>query len=207
MKAREHAENLIEYFDRISRENSNEVWKKGFITAKEWLGLIDSQNATQQEISAFINVVHANRYRTSGWFDLALGAYHWVKGNGHPVSPPEEFFASERLPGVDFRDVTPAEHAHLLIKYFEQNCLEDPSSAIWPLGLETAREWLKLIESEAPKESEVSTLVEKVFENKRTCLSQGFFDTALGVYAWCKELGFLNLIPDEFRSLFKENRT
>src|SRR4051812_28828545 len=99
MESREHAENLVKYFERIIREyDGGEVWQKGLKTAQEWLRLIDSESASQVELSTFIDIVHANRYRTSGWADLASGAYHWVASKNIPISPPEIFFASDSLP-------------------------------------------------------------------------------------------------------------
>ena len=59
MKSREHAENLVKYFERIAREEDQEVWWKGLSTAQEWLRLIDTENLSQAELSTFIDVVHA----------------------------------------------------------------------------------------------------------------------------------------------------
>lgn len=202
MEAREHAENLVKYFEHIAHENDREVWWKGLSTAQEWLRLIDADNASQAELSAFIGVVHADRYRTSGWFDLALGAYHWVSTKGVPIPPPEVFFASEGLSIDTYFTATPLEHAHTLVKIFEQYTREDPDNEAWAIGLDVVREWLRLSEAKEARRSEISALVRNVFENQQKYLSKAWFDTAFSVGNWCKASGNLDLIPDDFRHLF-----
>jgi hypothetical protein len=201
MEAREHAENLMEYFERIAHENDQEVWWKGLSTAQEWLRLINADNASYTELSTFIDVVHANRYRTSGWFDLALGAYHWVSTKGVVIPSPEVFFASEGVPTEIQFTATPLEYAHILVKFLEQYNREDPSNEAWTIGLEIVREWLRLSEAKKASRSEVEALVKSVFENYRRYHSKIWFDTAIGVGNWCKASGNLDLIPDDFRRM------
>jgi hypothetical protein len=203
LEAREHAEALVKYFEHIAHEHDAEVWRKGLTTAQEWLRLIDAESASRDELSAFIGIVHANRYRISGWFDLALGAYHWVSTKGIPLPPRGTFFASEKLPSYSREQVTPLEHANILVRHFEQYNREDPTSEAWSSGLETAWEWLRLVETQDLKDPNVSALVRMIENGVRKYLSLGWFDMALGVYSWCKELGFIDLIPDSFRSLLK----
>ena len=201
MEAREHAENLVKYFSWVSRENDEEVWQKGLITAQEWLRLIDSNDASPTELTTFIDVVHANRFRSSGWYDLALGAYHWIKAKGISVSPREVFFASEGITIEMLQTATPLEHAQTLISVFEQYKREDPSNETWIMGSEIVREWLKLIESKELRKSEVSTLVSKIFDRYKDSYSKLWFDAAIGISLWCKETGNLDLIPDDFHHL------
>ena len=97
--ARELALYLIEYFERIEREYRNaNVWHKGLTTAQEWLRLIDADDVSSAELSEFIGTVHANWERSSGWWDLAAGAYQWVLTKGASVAPPDVFFAIEEVP-------------------------------------------------------------------------------------------------------------
>jgi hypothetical protein len=201
MEAREHAENLVRYFERLAHEDAPEVWRKGLSVAQEWLCLIDADHASQVELSAFIDVVHANRYRTSAWFDLALGAYHWISTKSIPVPPPEVFFVSEGVPTEVQFTATPLERAHMLVGCFEQYHREDPSNAAWAVGLDVVREWLRLCEAKEASQSEVSALVRKAFENHQKYLSKLWFDMAVGISNWCKLAGNLNLIPDDFRRL------
>lgn len=202
MDAREHAEKLVKYFDRASRENDQEVWQKGLTTAQEWLRLIDSNDASPTELTAFINVVHANRFRSSGWYDLALGTYHWIKAKGIEVSPREVFFASEGMAVEMLQTATPLEYAHTLINFFEQCKREDPSNETWTTGLEIVQEWLRLIETKEWRESEVSTLVSKIFDRYKDSYSKLWLDAAIGISLWCKETENLDLIPDDFHHLF-----
>lgn len=202
-KAREHAENLVGYFERIANENDGEVWQKGLVTAQEWLRLISEENAPQVELLTFIGVVHANRYRGSGWFDLALGAYHWVRAKGVSVPPAEVFFASEGLPSnISFFRKTFHEQAYALLAIFEEYNEEDPSSEVWASGIEIIHDWLKLIDMPNVKKPEISVFVQSMFHNQNKFLStKVWFDTALGVSFWCKEKGYLDLVPDRYQSL------
>ncbi|MBK8906142.1 MAG: hypothetical protein IPM53_33495 [Anaerolineaceae bacterium] len=125
MEPHEHAENLVKYFARIAEENDSEVWRKGLSTAKEWLRLIDSEDYLEKEISSFLGVVHANRHRTSGWYDLALGAYSWARLKGHPVPSSEEFFAPSQLANIqNMSETPPSDQAHELLKIFNNIILK-----------------------------------------------------------------------------------
>jgi hypothetical protein len=203
MESREHAERLIEYFERIAHENQNvEVWQKGLTTAQEWLRLIDTENASPEEMFAFIGVIHANRYRTSGWHDLALGAYHWVSAKGLSVLPPKEFFAPDGLPS-DARlfEAPSLEHAQALNKIFQQYAEEDPSSEAWANGTQVTQEWIKLIEKESISKNEVSELIDKAYANQRKYLSKVWFDTILTMSLWSKAIGYLHLVPNDFQDI------
>ena len=206
VEARRHAEDLVNYFGRVAHENSQEVWRKGLSTAQEWLRLIDAENVSQAELSKFIGIVHANRFRSSGWHDLALGAYNWVLAKGSPVPPVEEFFHRPVLPGKrDLATTTPLEHAHKLLSIFEQYNREDSDSQAWIVGVQTMREWLRLIEGREAEKSETMALVRSVFENRLQFLGPEWFDTALALSKWCKANGHSDLIPDDFRSLMDKD--
>jgi hypothetical protein len=202
MESREHAVTLVKYFERIARENENrEVWVKGFNTAQEWLKLIDSENVSRADVSRFMGVVHANRYRTSGWYDLALGVYHWANAKGFELPSPEEYFASENLPSKYlFQEVSFQEQANLLVEYYQNYSTEDPESPVWSTGLKAAKEWQRLLKLSSLTEEDVSTLIELV-ENYQKYLSQAWFDLALGVYKWFHSRGFVQRIPSDFHSL------
>jgi hypothetical protein len=196
---RAHAAASVKYFDRVARESGQEVWKYGLSTAREWLRLIDADSVSPTEVSAFIGVVHANRYRTSGWFDLALGVYHWARTNGFPVSPPDDFWATETLPGLRYKEVPLREHAEMLVKHFKQYACEDPNQEVWQLGLDTAQEWLRLIDLDSVSQVEVSALIDVVCENRHK--TSGWFDLALGIYHWSSDNGFSTLWPEDFQSV------
>ncbi len=204
MEAREHAERLVKYFENISREyGESDVWQKGLNTAQEWLRLIDTSDVSQNEIAKFMGIVHANRYRSSGWYDLARGSYHWASSKNVTLLPPKEFFASEKLPSTTFESVTYQEHALILINHFESYANEDPENLAWSLGLEAAKEWKRLLELPIVSETDVSALVE-LLENRKKYLSQVWYDIALGVYCWFKSCGFAQLIPsDAPKSVFQ----
>lgn len=203
MEPREHAESLVKYFERIASQNENrEVWLKGFTTAQEWLRLIDSENVSQEELSAFIGIVHANRYRTSGWHDLSLGAYHWVTSKGLSVMPAKEFFAPDGLSSDSILfESTSLEHAQSLNKIFQQNFEEDPSNEAWSNGIQVTKKWIELIEKNNTNEGDVSTLIESAVTNQRRYLSKAWFDTVLTICLWCKAIGDLHLVPDDFKNL------
>jgi hypothetical protein len=209
MESREHAERLVKYFGRIASENKDrEVWQKGLSTAQEWLRLIDSEIVSQIELSTFIGVVHANRYRTTGWNDLASGAYHWVLSKGLSVPPPQDFFAPDGLPSdSNLFKLSSLEHAQALNNIFQQNNNEDPSNEAWSNGIQVTQEWVKLIEKNNNSENEVSMLVENAFANQRTYLSKAWFDTVLTIGLWCKATGYLQLVPDDFRDMVSKSDT
>jgi hypothetical protein len=201
MESREHAENLVRYFERIIREyGDGEVWQKGLKTAQDWLRLIDTENLSEKELSTFTRVVHANRYRTSGWHDLALGSYFWAVSKGAKLPPPQEFFAPENLPSKNFKPVNPVEHSLILVTHFEQYHLDDPENLAWSLGLQTAKEWQKLLDMPSITEADVSLLVE-LLSNHKKYSSAGWFDITLGVSKWLKSCGFDELIPQDYLHL------
>lgn len=205
-ESREHAENLVRYFARIAQENDAEVWQKGLSTAQEWLRLIDSINCSEEEISSFLGVVHANRHRTSGWYDLAHGAYSWARFKGYPVPLAEEFFAPSQLSSIQNLSETPSsDQARELLKTFQQYHLEDPSSEAWEAGIKLTELWLSLIEAQEVKKSEITPLIE--LANVQKYVSQEWFVAVLRISFWCKKVGHADLIPDYFRDLVdRDNR-
>jgi hypothetical protein len=209
MDAKKHAESLVKYFERIASENGDrEVWQKGLQTAQEWLRLIDSKNTSKEELSTFIHIVHANRYRTSGWYDLALGAYHWVSSQGLSLMPPKEFFAPDGLPNDStLFDLTSLEHARTLIEIFRQNSDEDPSNTAWSNGIQVNEEWLKLIEKDGTTEVEVAALIENAITNQRKYSSSAWFSTVLTISLWSKATGYLHLVPDDFYYLVSKGNS
>jgi hypothetical protein len=209
MEAQEQAQRLISYFDRIARENKNfEVWQKGLNTAREWLRLINSENVSSSELSTFLGVIHANRYRTSGWTDLALGAYHWVVSKGVSVPPAKDFFMPDGLPTYsELVKMTSVEHAQALNAIFRQNNDEDPTTEGWAKGLKITQDWIRLIDKDAKDESEIASLVENAASNQRKYAAKVWFDTILTIGLWCKAIGYLHLVPEDFKDIVSRSDT
>lgn len=200
-ESREQAERLVGYFEFIASENEGEIWQKGLNTAQEWLRLINAKNPLQTEILAFIGIVHANRSRTSGWYALALGGYHWAKAKGVPIAAYEIFLGPEGLPDKgQFYEQTSQEQAHTLLLAFEEYDKEDPDSKGWAAGIEVMQEWLRIIQTPKAKKSEISALVKSVFDSQDE--SKVWFSTCSAICYWCKENGYLDLVPGKYRSLF-----
>jgi hypothetical protein len=204
MESKEHALQLIKYFERIASQNENEnreVWLKGFNTAQEWVRLIDSESVSQVEVSRFMGVVHANRYRTSAWHDLALGTYHWASTKGFELPPPDEFFASDKLPSKNpLQEVPFQEHAKLLLECFKNYSVEDPESPVWAAGLKAVLEWQRLQALLVVTENDIVYLL-GLLEIYKKYTSYIWFDFELGVYKWLKSCGLVQLIPNDFHSL------
>lgn len=197
-KFRDHAENSIRYFARIAQENNAEVWRKGLSTAQEWLRLINSVDCSEEEISSFLGVVHANRHRTSGWYDLAYGAYSWARFKGYPVPLPEDFFAPSQLSSIqNLSEMPSSDQARELLKTFQQYHLEDPSSEVWEAGIKLTELWLSLIEAQEVKKSEIAPLIELL--NLQKYDSQEWFVAVLRISYWCKRIGHVDLVPDDLR--------
>ena len=207
-----HAEEIIEYFDSsvqdcVQNGYNVEVWQKGLNTAQEWLRLINSENASQSELQAFIDVIHANRYRSSMWSSFAEEAYDWVSSKGVSVPPREVFFKYDGLKSYDMQamfKVPPVEHAQKLIEIFQLYSKEDPTSQIWRKGLIIAQEWLRLINSQARTDVEISELMKNAFENfKNHQGTSQLFDAFLAMSYWCGSIGKANLVPKGFGALFQ----
>jgi len=209
---RKYAEEIIEYFDSSVREcvengYSVGVWQKGLETAQEWLRLLEEENISQSELLAFIGVVHANGHRSSMWTGFAQESYDWVSSKGVPLPPRDVFFRYDGLKSYDLRtmfSVPPAEHAQKLIEIFQLYLQEDPTSEIWGKGLIIAQEWLRLINSQASTDVEISELMKSSFEDFKNHQGTGlFFDTFLAMSYWCGSIGKANLVPKGFGALFQ----
>lgn len=86
---KEHAEALMGYFAECASETPDaKVWQLGHDTAIEWLRLITASTISQIVVANLIAIVDENKFRGSGWFDLALGVSHWVKSKGFSVPYP-----------------------------------------------------------------------------------------------------------------------
>lgn len=208
MEPREHAEKLARYFERVAREyGSKEVWEKGQATAAEWLRLIEAEGVSDADVSAFLRMVHANRYRSSGWFELAWGVYRWVESKGIQVPPVEEFFASEVsfLRSGQFT-LSVIEQAQILKDGFQQKCNEDPASEAWAEGARVIDEWAILLERPERTKADVVTLVESVQANYMKFSSRLWHNTMLALSVWCKEIGYPALIPEDFRDVVGESK-
>jgi hypothetical protein len=199
LEALEHAERLLKYFQRVSQENVAEVWRKGLVTAQEWLRLIKAENSSNEEISKFMGIVHANRYRTSGWLDLALGAYHWANTKEVGLLASRDFFASDSLPSFHFDSFTLLEYADILIQHFQLNTQEDPNYDPWMLGLNIARDWRNLLIAPQVTTDEASEITQRVYKNNRKYLSSLWFDMAIGIYNWCHRIGYWEILPEDCR--------
>ena len=207
LEAREHAEKLVKYFEMIIRKyNDLEVWRKGLTTAQEWLRLINADNVSSDELSAFIGVVHANWDKSSGWLNLAGGAYQWVRTRDVTVAPAKVFFAHENVLFPVERDKAALlGRAHRLLNTFERYRSEDPTSELWSIGFNIVRKWLRLMDSEEVVLAEISELTESVIKNSaKFDMSLTWLDTEHGVWSWCKTVSQTELIPDSWRSMFSK---
>jgi hypothetical protein len=209
MEAKENAERLSMYFERIAREFGGEVWDKGRKRAQEWLRLIDADNLSQTELATFMGVVHANRYRSSGWFDLAGCVYQWAVSQGFAAPSVEVFFSPDIPSGSRFEGILGldrTDQARLLIELFDRNIREDPNYDTWTIGASMAREWLRLIQTQDVTQPVAAGFVQRVEEFKRKFLSSLWFDFALGVYDWCGSIGYWDLVPDDYHMILKRRR-
>ena len=203
--AREYAEDSAHYFEMIiQKPNHGEVWQKGLAIAREWLRLINSDPTSQTELQTLLASVHANRYRTCAWYEMAFGIYDWVRSKGIQVLPPEQFFAREFQPSrQEIHQTKPADLARSFLKIFEEYHQEDPSSKAWSSGIESVQQWLRLIENQAINRFEVSALVDIVLENEGNFRSSVWTRTLFGVCFWCKTIGYPDLIPEGYDFLLK----
>jgi hypothetical protein len=103
MTSEEHAEALIGYFSMVERENpGTRIWQLGQRTAETWLELIKSENISPNEVAELLSVAKEHKFEGSGWYDLALGIYHWAKKEGFEVPSYESFFSqSEEQNNLD----------------------------------------------------------------------------------------------------------
>ncbi len=84
--------------------------------------------------------------------------------------------------------MVPEEHAKALIGYFERCVAETPEDKKWQIGLDTAREWLRLINAATVSPEEVAALIVVVDQFKFK--ESGWYDLALGVSHWAASSGF-----------------
>lgn len=203
-EVREWVEQFIGSCEYVIREyDGGKGYKKGIEVGNFWLRLIDSPNLTRAELLSFIKIVHANRYRSSAWFDFALRAYEWVDTKGVMLPSWYEFFACEIPKDQEFLSKPPLEQARLLIEYFGRNNDEDPNNEVWMIGASTARSWLKLIETQGVTEREVSTFINGIPEKSHKLQSSLWDWMLLCVFKWCAVHGYSNLIWEEYRSMVR----
>ena len=88
-------------------------------------------------------------------------------------------------------DLTPERLAEEFVAYF-QMCMLDESEHgrhwRWPLGRDTAQEWLKLIRAESVSQGEVAVLLATAKRYKSE--GSGWWDMAGQIYHWAKSQGF-----------------
>jgi hypothetical protein len=91
----------------------------------------------------------------------------------------------------EYKDMNPEERAAGFVSYF-QMCMLDESEHgrhwRWPLGRDTAKEWLRLIRAESVSQAEVSALLAIVFRYRHE--GSGWYDLAGQVYHWAESNGF-----------------
>ncbi|MBN8579508.1 MAG: hypothetical protein J0L96_02460 [Anaerolineae bacterium] len=211
---RKHAVSIIEYFDEsvqdcIEHPDCNiGVWKKGLDTAHEWLRLIDSEKVTRDELLSFIGVVHANRYNTVMWFDLAERAYDWVSSKEVISLPPRDIFLKSDGLGLGHKKLdeisktSSTEHAQTLFTHFSLYTNEDPNSEVWIDGLNIVKEWQKLLNSQHNTDTEISSLLRNLDDSFRKYLGISLWlDLVIAVGYWCKSIGRIGLVPKRFQLL------
>ena len=193
----EHAKKLVRYFERIARDYPRETWDKALATARNWLRLAKTGDASSAEMAALLGVAHGNRFRSSGWYDLAGGVYQWVRSRGLSVPPPQVFFAPE---GVAFSprrgSLSPMQYAEVLLATFKQYHEEDPMYEAWTAGIDAMQEWVDLLESTKVERDKLSTLVQNVVDCGNRFPSMQWFDAAIGVWTWCIALGYPDIVPE-----------
>ena len=96
--------------------------------------------------------------------------------------------AEQRNPKVITR-----QDAERLVAYFEMCLEETPKDKIswrtsYRRGLDTAEEWLRLIDSECASQKQVADLLVVMKQNKAD--GSGWYDLASCFYSWAKSTGY-----------------
>ena len=81
----EHAQFFINYFRQTDENYPDDKWKLGLKVAEKWLRLIKNQGSSD-EIIALLQTIKENRTQGSGWYDLSLQYFSWIKGNKDLIS-------------------------------------------------------------------------------------------------------------------------
>jgi dTDP-4-dehydrorhamnose reductase len=83
MTSREHAEELVKYFDRLSKRHpKDEEYSLGLTLAERWLALIDAPKPDPVLVAALLKDVDTAEAREdagSGIADLSLSAHAWAR--------------------------------------------------------------------------------------------------------------------------------
>lgn len=193
MEAREKAVQMVGYFTKVSRGSPDiEVWAKGLGTAQEWLRLIDAPSVSEQELSAFLGVIHVHRWHTAAWANMAYEAYQWARKQSAALPPSEKFFAHESLQMLE--GLTAVERANTLIELFKRNTLLDPAYEPWRRGLAFTERWLALMQSESLTEEFVMTLVTAISQYSRKNCDDLWSVLHLSASRWAFQLGYADQV-------------
>jgi hypothetical protein len=87
MDSKEHAQNLLNYFQETANLDPNPKWKLGAEVARTWLELINAPLASQEDIDALVEIISQYKSQSSGWFDLGIGVRHWARSKGYSIPP------------------------------------------------------------------------------------------------------------------------
>lgn len=75
------ADELLRYFEGVSREHAGEHWHNGVEMCRRWLQLI-ATGATQIDVDEFVARLQSEKDHGSGWVDLGLQFRHWARSRG-----------------------------------------------------------------------------------------------------------------------------
>ncbi len=194
----DRAKVLLSYFERLARESDEDVWARGAEVTREWLRLMNNDDITQTDVSAFLSIVRANRHRSSGWLELATAVYEWTKQQGFVVPAYAQFFKSG-LNTPALIAMSPHEFAEFIAENFEEKIQEDPGQKIWELGLFAARQWVGLIDMDVPSEDDLSSFIKFMDENSRWQALEWSY-MVRKIFDWTIENGYSTLWPGKYQS-------
>jgi hypothetical protein len=74
----EYAQFFIDYFRHADEHYPNDELKLGLKVAEQWLSLIKNQGSSDQVV-ALLQTIKENRTYGSGWYDLSVHYFSWIK--------------------------------------------------------------------------------------------------------------------------------
>jgi hypothetical protein len=72
---------LLAYFERVSRENSDPHWRNAADLCRRWTMLL-AGSVTQEDIDRFLARLDSEPRPGTGWTDLGMQFRHWARGLG-----------------------------------------------------------------------------------------------------------------------------
>lgn len=90
--ARHRAKALLARFQGRDPKEEEDWWLRGLETAREWLRLIESPSASQEEVTSLVAVAKANQRRNAAWNYMAMYIWRWADDMGYTVPMPEDYW-------------------------------------------------------------------------------------------------------------------